>query len=98
MKRPLNPYLVLAIAFLLPGAGQVLNRQPVRGLIFVLFAVLLGAFTLKTAPPQASFVGQIAGTLFVWAVAALDAYKVARLRMELWRQRQENAAREDKNS
>jgi hypothetical protein len=73
MKPPLNPYSVLLVAILLPGMGQVLNRQPVRGLIFVCFAVLLGAFTLKTAAPDISFVGKIAGGLFVWAMAALDA-------------------------
>ncbi|MFO1203750.1 MAG: hypothetical protein U1E58_14055 [Tabrizicola sp.] len=80
MKPPLKPYLVLAVALVLPGMGQVLNRQPVRGLIFVCFAVLLGAFTLKTAAAEVSFVGKMAGGLFVWAMAVLDAYKVARIR------------------
>ena len=47
MKAPLNPWAVLAVAILLPGMGQVLNRQPLRGLIFVFFVLLLGAFTLK---------------------------------------------------
>jgi hypothetical protein len=84
MKSPLNPYLVLAVALVLPGMGQVLNRQPVRGLIFVCFAVLLGAFTLKTAAPEVSFVGKVSGGLFVWAMAALDAYKTARIRRMLW--------------
>jgi hypothetical protein len=84
MKPPPNPYLVLAVAMLLPGVGQVLNRQPVRGLIFVLFAILLGGFTLKTAAPEVSFVGKIAGGLFVWAMAVFDAYKTARVRWALW--------------
>ncbi|MCA3509607.1 MAG: hypothetical protein IOC80_08835 [Rhodobacter sp.] len=87
MRPPLNPYTVLVVAFLLPGMGQVLNRQPVRGLIFVCFAVLLGAFTLKTAEPDVSFVGKISGGLFVWAVATLDAYKTARIRREVWKHR-----------
>lgn len=84
MKPPLNPYLVLATAVVLPGMGQVLNRQPVRGLIFVCFAVLLGAFTLKTAAPDVSFVGKVSGALFVWAMAILDAYKTARIRHAVW--------------
>lgn len=88
MKRPLNPNLVLAVAVLLPGVGQVLNRQPVRGLIFVFFTVLLGAFTLKTAAPDISFVGKFAGGLFVWAMAVFDAYRTARLRSALWLQDQ----------
>jgi hypothetical protein len=88
MKPPTNPYVVLAVALILPGMGQVLNRQPVRGLVFVCFAVLLGAFTLKTAAPDVSFVGKVSGGLFVWAMAALDAYKVARIRHTVWSQAQ----------
>lgn len=84
MKKPPNPRLVLAVAVLLPGMGQVLNRQPVRGLIFVFFILLLGAFTLKTAAPEVSFVGKVSGGLFVWAMAAFDAYKTARIRSAVW--------------
>ena len=46
MIAPLHPRLVLLVALILPGVGQVLNRQPVRGLVFVGFALLLGGFTL----------------------------------------------------
>lgn len=83
-KTPLNPYLVLAIAFVLPGVGQVVNRQPLRGLIFLFFMLLLGAFTLKTAGAEVSIVGKLAGGLFVWAMSLLDAYKVARIRRSVW--------------
>ena len=83
-KAPLNPYLVLVVAVVLPGVGQVLNRQPVRGLVFVFFVVLLGGFTLKTAQPDVSIVGKFAGGLFVWAVAIYDAYKTARIRWAVW--------------
>lgn len=81
--KPPSPSLVLVSAILLPGAGQVLNRQPMRGLIFVFFTILLGAFTLKTAAPDVSFVGKFAGGFFVWAMAIFDAYKTARLRHAL---------------
>ncbi len=83
-KTPLNPYLVLAIGFILPGVGQVVNRQPMRGLIFLFFMLLLGAFTLKTAGADVSLVGKLAGGLFVWAMSLLDAYKVARIRHAVW--------------
>ena len=85
MSQPLNPHLVLAAATILPGSGQVLNRQPIRGLTFVFFIILLGAFTLKTASPEVSLVGKLAGGLFVWALAMMDAYKTARIRFEVWR-------------
>ena len=84
MKQPPHPYIVLAVATLLPGMGQVLNRQPLRGLIFVFFILLLGAFTLKTAAPDTSFVGKMAGGLFVWAMAMMDTYKTARIRRAVW--------------
>jgi predicted membrane protein len=83
-KAPPNPYAVLAVATVLPGVGQVMNRQPLRGLIFVFFVLLLGAFTLKTAAAEVSFVGKIAGGLFVWALAMIDAYKTARIRRAIW--------------
>jgi urea transporter len=85
MKKPLHPWIVLAIAAALPGVGQVVNRQPLRGLIFLFFTILLGAFTLKTAAADVSIVGKYAGGLFVWAVSILDAYKIARIRFEVWR-------------
>ena len=76
---------MLAAALVLPGTGQVMNRQPVRGLIFVFFILLLGGFTLKTAAPDVSMVGKLAGGLFVWAMSMFDAYKRARVRVEVWR-------------
>jgi hypothetical protein len=85
MSQPVNPRLVLLAATILPGSGQVLNRQPIRGLTFVFFIILLGAFTLKTASPEVSLVGKLAGGLFVWALAMMDAYKTARIRFEVWR-------------
>ena len=98
MKPPMNPYSVLAAAIVLPGSGQVLNRQPVRGLIFVCFAVLLGAFTLKTAAPDISFVGKVSGGLFVWSMAALDAYKIARVRHEVWKHQVRSPAANEPSS
>ena len=84
-KSPANPYLILAAAIALPGAGQVINRQPVRGLLFVGFILLLGAYTLKTASPDVSIVGKLAGGIFVYAMSILDAYRHARMRYETWR-------------
>ena len=88
--KPQNPRLVLAVALLLPGMGQVLNRQPVRGLVFVCFAVLLGGFTLKTAAPDVSFVGKLSGAIFVWAMAVLDDYKTAKIKDAVWQHAQRN--------
>lgn len=85
MKRPLQPLAVLALAIILPGSGQVMNREPFRGLIFLFFMFLLGGFTLLTAKPEVSIVGKLAGGLFVYAISIYDAYKKARIRYEVWR-------------
>lgn len=83
--RPMNPLAVLALAIVLPGSGQVFNREPHRGLIFLFFMFLLGAFTILTARPEVSIVGKLAGGLFVYAISVFDAYKRAKIRYELWR-------------
>ena len=90
-RKPMNPLVILALAIVLPGAGQVFNREPVRGLIFVFFMLLLGGFTLQTASPEVSIVGKLAGGLFVYAVSIFDAYRKARIRHELWRYAQAKA-------
>jgi len=77
------PALVLAVALVLPGMGQVVNREPLRGLTFAFFAALLGTFTLVTADPGVSWVGKLSGGLFVHALAVFDAYKRARIRSEI---------------
>jgi len=83
-RPPVQPYLVLASAIVLPASGQVLNCQPVRGLVFLFFILLLGGYTLQTAAPDVSFVGKLAGGIFVYAMAIYDAYKTARVQYEVW--------------
>ncbi|WP_116599058.1 hypothetical protein [Primorskyibacter marinus] len=83
-RAPFNPYLVLVSAIILPASGQVLNRQPVRGLLFLFFVVLLGGYTLKTAAPDVSLIGKYSGGIFVYAMAIYDAYKTARIRHSVW--------------
>ena len=90
-KRPMNPLLVLALAIVLPGSGQVFNREPQRGLIFLFFMFLLGAFTILTAKPEVSIIGKLAGGLFVYAISIFDAYKKAKIRYETWRYAAEKA-------
>ena len=85
-RMPMNPYAVLAVAIVLPGCGQVAIRNPVRGLMFVGFMVLLGAFTLKTAAQDVSIIGKLSGGIFVYGLSVLDAYQTARARYETWRQ------------
>lgn len=91
-QKPRNPYLILALAIVLPGMGQVANGEPVRGLVFDFFMVLLGGFTLVTAGPDVSIIGKLAGGIFVYAISVYDAYKKARVRYEIWNYAHRNPA------
>lgn len=84
-KPPLNPYLVLALAIILPGGGHVAVGQPYRGLGFAFFTLLLAVLSWHTTTPEHSFIGRAAMGLFVWAISIPDAYKLARIRYEVWR-------------
>ena len=79
MKRPLNPYLVLALAFILPGAGHVAIGHAPRGLVFAFFTLFFGLITYALSTPEQSFIGRHAGGFFVWALSIPDAYRRARL-------------------
>ena len=79
-RAPLSPYLVLAIAAILPGMGHVVCGATRRGLMMQLF-MILGAFvTWHLAPRGASLAGKLAGGLFVYALSLPEAYRLARLR------------------
>lgn len=86
-RPPMHPYMVLALAILMPGAGHVAVGQPQRGFGFAFFALLLALVSWHTTTPEHSFVGRSAAGLFVWALSIPDAYRIARLKYETWRRR-----------
>lgn len=81
-RPPLRPELVLLIAILLPGVGQVLNNTPSRGLMMLFFMLMLGVITFNLAGPGISIVGKFAGGIFIYALSVMDAYYWARYRWE----------------
>ena len=83
--RPWNPWVVLVFAILAPGAGHVALGQQTRGFGFAFFSLLFALLTWHLSAPQISFAGRAAGGLFVWALSIPDAYRIARLRFEIWR-------------
>lgn len=83
-KPPLHPYLVLAIAVLLPGMGQVVNGTAQRGLMMAFMMLSLGWVSYHLTTPDHSFLGRYAGGFFIYAISVVDAYKWARLRWELF--------------
>jgi uncharacterized protein (DUF697 family) len=82
VKPPLAPILVLLIAILLPGMGQVINNTPVKGLVMIAFMVILGLITFNLAQPHISMVGKLAGGIFIYAISIMDAYYWAKYRSE----------------
>jgi hypothetical protein len=85
MVKPINPYAVLFLAIVLPGAGHVAIRQAPRGLVFAFFVLFFAVLTYMTTTPDQSFIGRHAGGLFIWALSIPDAYRRARLNSTLAR-------------
>lgn len=83
MSKPLNPYAVLLLSILLPGAGHVAIGEARRGLAFALFVLLFSYLTYMTTTPDQSFIGRHAGGLFIWALSIPDAYRRARIRYSI---------------
>lgn len=79
---PLHPLLVLAVAIVLPGMGQVLNGSTSRGLMMLCFMLILGVVTYNLAAPGISIIGKFAGGIFIYAISVMDAYYWARFRTE----------------
>lgn len=78
--KPIRPIVVLIAAILLPGSGQVLNRQPGRGFTMQMFIIALAIVTWQLAEPDRSVIGKLSGGFFIYAMSILDAYKFAKLR------------------
>jgi hypothetical protein len=83
-QKPLSPKLVLLIAILLPGMGQVANRMPTRGLMFVFYVILLAVVTYNLTTPDHSFIGRYSGGIFVYMLSVLDAYRWALYRYKVF--------------
>ncbi len=78
---------MLVLAIVLPGSGHVALGLPFRGLGFSFFTLLLALMTWQITTPAQSFIARAAAGLFVWSLSIPDAYRIARLRYELWRAR-----------
>jgi hypothetical protein len=76
---------VLIAAALLPGSGHVMLGLPTRGLLFVVFIIVLGWVSVNLMPTYSSFLGRHIGGIFVYGLSVIDAYKYARVKWEQWK-------------
>jgi hypothetical protein len=83
-KKPLHPKLVLLMALVLPGMGQVINHAPTRGLVFVFYVILLAIVTYNLTTPDHSAIGRYSGGIFVYMLSVLDAYRWALRRYKVF--------------
>jgi hypothetical protein len=82
-QEPLHPKLVLLIALVLPGMGQVANRMPTRGLMFLFYIILLAVVTYNLTTPDHSLIGRYSGGIFIYMLSVLDAYRWALYRYKV---------------
>ena len=90
--RPLNPRVVLLMSLFLTGMGQVLNGQAQRGLMMAFTGLSLAWVSYNLTTDDHSFVGRYAGGFLIHAIALMDAYKVARVRWEIWHYNRDRSA------
>lgn len=83
-RKPYPVWVVTAVAFVLPGGGQVLNADPIRGIIMQFFMMLLAFITYMVTSPDISYFGRFAGGFFIYIVSVLDAYSIAKKRSHAW--------------
>jgi hypothetical protein len=77
VRRPLPVWVVTLAALLLPGSGQLLNGDPMRGIIIQFFMLFLALVSYKVTGPEISIFGRFAGGILVWVVSVLDAHAIA---------------------
>lgn len=87
LKPPLSPWVVLATGALLPGMGQVLNNNATRAIVFVFFMISLAIVSYQFTTPQHSFLGRHAGGVLIYVISLVDAFRIARLRREVFETR-----------
>ena len=75
MPHRSHPFTVAALSTVLPGAGQLYNRETKKGWLIIGSCLSLGLFTYGL--PGFNKISPILALLLLWISAIADAYKVA---------------------
>jgi hypothetical protein len=84
LRKPRSVRFVTVAAFVLPGSGQVLNGNAMRGITMQFSMILFGYLTLQLTDPSISLVGRLAGGLLVYVFSIVDANGIAKRRVNAW--------------
>jgi len=84
---------VTAAALVLPGSGQLLNGDRIRGIIMQFFLMLFAFISYKLTGPEISFFGRFAGGFLVYVLSVLDAHAVSTRRWRAFHRGLTGAAR-----
>ena len=84
LRKPRSVRFVTVAAFVLPGSGQVLNGNAMRGITMQFSMILFGYLTLQLTDPSISIVGRLAGGLLVYVFSIVDANGIAKRRNNAW--------------
>lgn len=71
MAEPLHPYIVMLVAIVLPGVGQVLNDTPARDSTMIFSMMLLGIVTFHLTTPNQSFAGRYEGGFVIYSISVM---------------------------
>jgi len=78
--------IALLLSGVFPGLGQFYNRQPVKGLAFLVSSAVLSWLAGKALPPDplvpgaigAELLGLVCLLLVIWTWSLVDAWRAAR--------------------
>lgn len=71
-----NPWVALLLSALLPGLGQIYNRELAKGLVIFASALSLGLISYWVSGMNG--ISTALALLLLWMSAAVDAYKIAK--------------------
>lgn len=69
--------MVIFLNLVIPGSGYVLLGRPIRGLVMLFWMVIFGYVTYNLSSPETSFIGRISGGLAIWALSAVEIYRIS---------------------
>ena len=75
MSTRRNPFVALVLSLIVPGLGQIYNKEPAKGIVVMSMCVGLGL--LAYALPGLHKVTAALLALAVWISASIEAYKIA---------------------